>query len=63
MTAHVLCKKKKAITLQRNIFSKFENTLLDTHIRNVMTKFESSRLNGVAVIAKTKEKNNNFLTI
>ena len=26
---------------------------LDIHIRNVMPKFESSRLNGVAVIAKT----------
>ena len=26
---------------------------LDIHIRNVMPKFESSRLNDVAVIAKT----------
>ena len=26
---------------------------LDIHIRNVMPKFESSRLNGVAVIANT----------
>ena len=26
---------------------------LDIHIRNVMSKFEISRLNGVAVIAKT----------
>ena len=28
-------------------------TFLDIHIRNVVPKFESSRLNGVAVIAKT----------
>ena len=34
-------------------FPKFENLFLDIHMRNVMPKLESSRLNGVAVIAKT----------
>jgi len=45
--------RKMAITLQRNNFSKIWEQFLDIHIRNVMPKFESSRLNGVAVIAKT----------
>ena len=32
---------------------KYEKLALDCHIRNVMTKLESARLNGVAIIAKT----------
>ena len=39
--------------MQKNNFQKIEKTFLDIHIRNVMPKFESSRLNGAAVIAKT----------
>ena len=46
--------EKKAITLEKTIFQKFEKTFLDNiHLRNVIPKFEISRLNGVAVIAKT----------
>ena len=45
--------RKRAITLEKNIFQKFENKFLYSHIRNIMTKFQRSRLNGVAVIAKT----------
>ena len=46
--------RKRAITLQMSDFSKkLRKPFLDIHIRNVMPKFESSRLNGVAVIAKT----------
>ena len=44
--------RKRAITLQTFFFQKFEKSALEIHIRNVMPKFESSRLNGVAVIAK-----------
>ena len=35
------------------VLFKFEKTFLDIHIRNVMPKFQSARLNSVAVIAKT----------
>merc|ERR1712074_302625 len=46
--------RKRAITLQKNNFFKnLRKPFLDIHIRNVMPKFESSMLNGVAVIAKT----------
>ena len=46
--------RKRAITRQKNNFSKnLRNPFLDIHIRNVLPKFDSSRLNGVAVIAKT----------
>ena len=44
---------KRAITLQKFFFKNLRKSILDIHIRNVMPKFESSRLNGVAVIAKT----------
>ena len=43
--------RKRVITLQKKQF--FENLrkpFLDIHIKNVMPKFECSRLNGVAVI-------------
>ena len=46
--------RKRAITLKKKtIFKKFEKSFLDIHIRNFMPKFESSRLNSVAIIAKT----------
>ena len=45
--------RKRANTLQKAIFQKFEKTFLDIHIWNVMPKLESSRFNGVAVITKT----------
>ena len=44
--------KERAITLDF-FFKNLRKSLLDIHIRNVMPKFESSRLNDVAVIAKT----------
>ena len=34
-------------------FKNLRKPFLDIHIRNVMPKFESSRMNGVAIIAKT----------
>ena len=49
----ILKKYKKGNNSPQNIFFKFEKPFLDIHKRNVMPKFESSRLNGVAVIAKT----------
>ena len=43
-----------AITLHKNsFFQKLDKTFLDILIRNVLPKKESSRLYGVAVIAKT----------
>ena len=46
--------RKRVITLQKNNFFKnLRKQFLDIYIRNGMPKFESSRLNGVAVIAKT----------
>ena len=46
--------RKGAITLEKsNFFKKLKKRFLDIYIRNVMPKFESSRLNGVVVIAKT----------
>ena len=43
-----------AITLEKKQFFKnLRKPFLDNHTRNVMPKFESSRMNGVAVIAKT----------
>ena len=41
-----------AITLEIFFFKNLRKPCSDIHIRNVMPKFESSRLNGVAVIAK-----------
>ena len=38
---------------KKQFFKNLRKPFLDIHIRNVMPKFESSRLNGVAVIAKT----------
>ena len=46
--------RKRAITRQKTFFFlNLRKQFLDIHIRNVMPKFESTRLNGVAVIAKT----------
>ena len=46
--------RKRAITLQKKQFFKnLRKPFLDIYIRNVMSKFQLSRLNGVAVIAKT----------
>ena len=47
--------RKRAITLQKkhNFFKKLRKLFLNIHIWNGMQKFESSRLNSVAVIAKT----------
>ena len=42
-----------SITLQKQFFKNLRKAFLDINIRNVMPKFESSRLNDVAVIAKT----------
>ena len=45
----------KAITLQlkKIIFHKFEKDFLDSHMMNVVHKFECCSLNGVAAIEKT----------
>ena len=46
--------RKRAIALKRKIFFKnLRKPFLDIHISNIVPKFESSRLNGVAVIAMT----------
>ena len=46
--------RKRAITLEKSNFSKIKKkTVLDIHTRNVMPKYQSCRLNGVATIAKT----------
>ena len=44
---------KRAITLHNFLYFFIEKIVLDIHIRDVMSKLECSRLNGVAVIAKT----------
>ena len=45
---------KGAITLaKKQFFKNLRKPFLDIHIRNVMPKFQCSRLNRVAVIAKT----------
>jgi len=44
--------RKWAITAQKHFFKNLRKPFLDIHTRNVMPKLESSRLNGVAVIAK-----------
>ena len=46
-------KKKGNNTIKTIVFKILRKLFLDIHIRNVMPKFESFRLNGVAVIAKT----------
>ena len=45
--------RKRAVTLQKNVLQNLIKQFLDIDIRNVIPKFQSSRLNGVAVIAKT----------
>ena len=46
--------RKRAITLHKNFFFKnLRKAFLDINTRNVMPKFESSKMNGVAVFAKT----------
>ena len=43
--------RKGAVTLQKNFF--FSKKCLDSYMRNVMPKFKSYRLNGVAKIETT----------
>ena len=38
--------------MRKTIFQNFEKPFVDIHIRNVLPKLESSRLNGVAIIVK-----------
>ena len=46
-------KKKDNNSAKEQFFKNLRKPFLDMHIRNVMPKFESSRLNSLAVIAKT----------
>ena len=45
--------KKGNNSAQKQFFNNLRNQVLDIRMRNVMIKLESSRLNGVNVIAKT----------
>ena len=47
------CIKKGNNSGKNLFFTKLRKLFLDIHIRNFMSKLESSRLNGVAVIAMT----------
>ena len=48
--------RKRPITLQKkkHVFQKFEKNFLDSHMRNVVQKFRSWVLNGVATIPITE---------
>ena len=45
--------RKGAITPEKNVFKNLRKPFLDIHTRNHIPKFQSSRLNGVAVIERT----------
>ena len=42
-----------AITQKKQVFKNLKKNVLDNHMRNVMPKFQSCRLNGVATVEKT----------
>ena len=45
--------RKRAITLEKHFFQHLRKPFLDSHMRNVVPKFQSATLNGVATIAIT----------
>ena len=53
-TDNYLRKNRKCHDSNKTLRKKIEETVLDRHMNNDMTKFQSARLNGVARIEKKK---------